>query len=92
MTLCGGKVTAVVLVRSYPDREQLQTIYGAYLQPVLQRSMGEPSVWSSAGKVHQLAGSLVQVYEQVSRVCRLGRCFRSGTGGHSHCQEQTTDL
>ncbi|KAJ8280434.1 hypothetical protein GJAV_G00054510 [Gymnothorax javanicus] len=49
----------------YPDREQLQTIYSAYLQPVLQRSMGEHSAWSSAGKVHQLAGSMVQVYEQV---------------------------
>ncbi|XP_030632529.1 cytoplasmic dynein 2 heavy chain 1 [Chanos chanos] len=49
----------------YPDREQLQTIYAAYLQPVLQRSLGNQSAWSSAGRVHQLAGSLVQVYEQV---------------------------
>ncbi|XP_062407923.1 dynein cytoplasmic 2 heavy chain 1 [Sardina pilchardus] len=49
----------------YPDREQLQTIYGAYLQPVLQRTLGNHAAWGTAGKVHQLAGSLVQVYEQV---------------------------
>ncbi|XP_028975291.2 cytoplasmic dynein 2 heavy chain 1 isoform X3 [Esox lucius] len=49
----------------YPDRVQLQTIYSAYLQPVLQRSLGSQASWASTGKTHQLAGSLVQVYEQV---------------------------
>ncbi|KAK6296185.1 hypothetical protein J4Q44_G00338980 [Coregonus suidteri] len=47
------------------NREQLQTIYSAYLQPVLQRSLGSQAAWASTGKTHQLAGSLVQVYEQV---------------------------
>lgn len=51
---------------SYPDREQLQTIYSAYLQPVLQHSLGSQAAWASTGKTHQLAGSLVQLYEQVS--------------------------
>ncbi|KAG7479775.1 cytoplasmic dynein 2 heavy chain 1 isoform X1 [Solea senegalensis] len=49
----------------YPDREQLQTIYSAYLQPVLQHSLGSQATWASTGKTHQLAGSLVQLYEQV---------------------------
>uniref|UniRef100_A0A3Q2VKF8 Cytoplasmic dynein 2 heavy chain 1 n=1 Tax=Haplochromis burtoni TaxID=8153 RepID=A0A3Q2VKF8_HAPBU len=49
----------------YPDREQLQTIYSAYLQPVLQHSLGSQAAWASTGKTHQLAGSLVQLYEQV---------------------------
>lgn len=52
-------------VFSYPDREQLQTIYSAYLQPVLQHSLGSQALWASTGKTHQLAGSLVQLYEQV---------------------------
>ncbi|KAG7470921.1 hypothetical protein MATL_G00119020 [Megalops atlanticus] len=62
-----SRFTSIVRICTidYPDREQLQTIYSAYLQPVLQRSLGDQSTWSSAGKVHQLAGSLVQVYEQV---------------------------
>ncbi|KAI1893942.1 hypothetical protein AGOR_G00128840 [Albula goreensis] len=62
-----SRFTSIVRICTidYPDREQLQTIYSAYLQPVLQRSLGNHSIWSSAGKVHQLAGSLVQVYEQV---------------------------
>ncbi|KAK2847119.1 hypothetical protein Q5P01_010118 [Channa striata] len=49
----------------YPDREQLQTIYSAYLQPVLQHSLGSQAAWASTGKTHQLAGSLVHLYEQV---------------------------
>uniref|UniRef100_A0A3Q3KJ04 Cytoplasmic dynein 2 heavy chain 1 n=1 Tax=Monopterus albus TaxID=43700 RepID=A0A3Q3KJ04_MONAL len=49
----------------YPDREQLQTIYSAYLHPVLQHSLGSQATWASTGKTHQLAGSLVQLYEQV---------------------------
>ncbi|XP_054598719.1 cytoplasmic dynein 2 heavy chain 1 isoform X1 [Nothobranchius furzeri] len=49
----------------YPDREQLQTIYSAYLQPVLQHSLGSQAAWATTGKIHQLAGSLVQLYEQV---------------------------
>uniref|UniRef100_A0A672GCW4 Dynein cytoplasmic 2 heavy chain 1 n=1 Tax=Salarias fasciatus TaxID=181472 RepID=A0A672GCW4_SALFA len=52
----------------YPDREQLQTIYSAYLQPVLQHSLGSQAAWASAGKTHQLAGSLVQLYEQVQNL------------------------
>ncbi|XP_029699181.1 cytoplasmic dynein 2 heavy chain 1 isoform X3 [Takifugu rubripes] len=48
----------------YPDREQLQTIYSVYLQPILQQSLGSQAVWASAGKTHQLAGSLVELYEQ----------------------------
>ncbi|XP_029026743.1 cytoplasmic dynein 2 heavy chain 1 isoform X2 [Betta splendens] len=49
----------------YPDREQLQTIYSAYLQPVLRHSLGSQAAWASTGKTHQLAGSLVQLYEQM---------------------------
>jgi dynein heavy chain 2 len=53
------------VLTSYPEREQLQIIYSAYLQPVLQHSLGSQAAWANAGKAHQLAGSLVQVYEQV---------------------------
>eukprot|EP00075_Anas_platyrhynchos_P034676 XP_027323929.1 LOW QUALITY PROTEIN: cytoplasmic dynein 2 heavy chain 1 [Anas platyrhynchos] len=49
----------------YPERDQLQTIYSAYLEPVLQKSLNNHPVWGSLPKVHQLAGSMVQVYEQV---------------------------
>lgn len=50
---------------SYPDREQLQAIYSAYLQPILQHGLGSQAAWASTGKTHQLAGSLVQLYDQV---------------------------
>uniref|UniRef100_A0A803YLT1 Cytoplasmic dynein 2 heavy chain 1 n=2 Tax=Meleagris gallopavo TaxID=9103 RepID=A0A803YLT1_MELGA len=49
----------------YPERDQLQTIYSAYLEPVLQKNLKNHPVWDSLPKIHQLAGSMVQVYEQV---------------------------
>ena len=51
---------------SYPDVEQLQTVYGTYLKPVLHLTLASHPVWGSTAKVHALAGSMVQVYEQVS--------------------------
>ncbi|XP_051482944.1 cytoplasmic dynein 2 heavy chain 1 isoform X1 [Apus apus] len=49
----------------YPERDQLQAIYSAYLEPVLQKNLKNHPVWGSLPKIHQLAGSMVQVYEQV---------------------------
>ncbi|KAF4787703.1 hypothetical protein TURU_168391 [Turdus rufiventris] len=49
----------------YPEREQLQIIYSAYLESVLQKNLKNHPVWGSLGKIHQLAGSMVQIYEQV---------------------------
>ncbi|KAF4008811.1 hypothetical protein G4228_000485 [Cervus hanglu yarkandensis] len=49
----------------YPEREQLQTIYGAYLEPVLHKNLKNHSIWGSSSKIYLLAGSMVQVYEQV---------------------------
>ncbi|KAJ7398962.1 hypothetical protein BTVI_119896 [Pitangus sulphuratus] len=49
----------------YPEREQLQTIYSAYLEPVLQKNLKDHPIWGSVPKIHQLAGSMVQIYEQV---------------------------
>uniref|UniRef100_A0A672TN04 Cytoplasmic dynein 2 heavy chain 1 n=1 Tax=Strigops habroptila TaxID=2489341 RepID=A0A672TN04_STRHB len=49
----------------YPERDQLQAIYSAYLEPVLQKNLKNHRVWGSLPKIHQLAGFMVQVYEQV---------------------------
>ncbi|XP_069747277.1 cytoplasmic dynein 2 heavy chain 1 isoform X4 [Narcine bancroftii] len=50
---------------NYPDREQLQAIYSAYLQPVLHKSLKKHLIWGNLTRIHQLASSLVQIYEQV---------------------------
>ncbi|KAM7436007.1 Cytoplasmic dynein 2 heavy chain 1 [Porites harrisoni] len=50
---------------SYADRDQLQAIYSAYLQPVLSSSLKSHPVWGAVKNVHTLAGSMVAVYEQV---------------------------
>lgn len=54
-----------MLFFSYPEREQLQTIYGAYLKPVLHKNLKNHTIWGSSSKIYLLAGSMVQVYEQV---------------------------
>ena len=54
-----------VFIASYPDQDQLQTVYGTYLQPVLHHSLSSHPVWGSTARVHALASSMVQVYEQV---------------------------
>ncbi|XP_022324921.2 cytoplasmic dynein 2 heavy chain 1-like isoform X2 [Crassostrea virginica] len=49
----------------YPDKEQLQAIYGAYLTPILNRQLGRHPVWGNPAKVYALAGSMVQLYDQL---------------------------
>ncbi|KAK7489861.1 hypothetical protein BaRGS_00018883, partial [Batillaria attramentaria] len=62
-----SRFTSVVRICNvgYPGREQLQSIYGAYLKPILHRQLSQHPVWGSASKVHALAGSMVQFYEQL---------------------------
>ena len=50
---------------SYPTQEELGTIYGALLTPVLQRSLESHPTWSSPAKASQLAGTMVRVYDEV---------------------------
>lgn len=50
---------------SYSDREQLQAIYGAYLKPVLHKQIPGHPIWNNPSKVHAMACSMVQMYEQL---------------------------
>ena len=53
---------------SYPDNEQLQAIYSAYLRPVLHHSLSSHPVWGAIKNIQALAHTMVTIYEQVSRV------------------------
>ncbi|KAL3878520.1 hypothetical protein ACJMK2_030860 [Sinanodonta woodiana] len=61
------RFTSVVRICNigYPDREQLQAVYGSYLKPILQKQMSHHPVWGNISKIHALAGSMVQLYEQL---------------------------
>ena len=63
------RLTSVVCVccMSYPDRDQLETIYSTYLNGVFQAALEGHPVWSNTGKVHALAASMVRVYSEVRR-------------------------
>ncbi|XP_053312461.1 cytoplasmic dynein 2 heavy chain 1 isoform X2 [Spea bombifrons] len=54
-----------ICIVDYPEREQLQTICSSYLEPVIHRSLKNHPTWRSLAKIQQIAGSMVQVYEQV---------------------------
>ncbi|KAM8977653.1 cytoplasmic dynein 2 heavy chain 1 [Pelodytes ibericus] len=56
---------ARICVVDYPEREQLQTICSSYLEPVIHKNLKNHPIWRSPSKIHQVAGSMVQVYEQV---------------------------
>lgn len=61
------RFTSIVRICSinYPNEEQLQTIYANYLRPILQQQLPGHRVWSSSGKVQQLALSMIHVYNEV---------------------------
>ncbi|XP_025088458.1 cytoplasmic dynein 2 heavy chain 1-like isoform X3 [Pomacea canaliculata] len=62
-----SRFTSVVRICNvgYPGLEQLQSIYAAYLKPILHRQLAQHPVWGSKSKIHALAGSMVQLYEQL---------------------------
>lgn len=61
------RFTSIVRICSinYPNEDQLQIIYANYLQSILQQQLSNHKVWSSHNKVHQLAVSMIHVYNEV---------------------------
>ena len=61
------RFTSIVRICSinYPTEDQLQIIYANYLQSILQQQLSNHKVWSSQGKIHQLALSMIHVYNAV---------------------------
>ena len=53
------------IVFSYPNSEELETIYRVYLTPVFLHNLPSHPVWGSMAKIHTLATSMVQVFQQV---------------------------
>ncbi len=61
------RFTSIVRICSinYHNEEQLQIIYANYLRPILAQQLPNHRLWSSSGKIHQLALSMIHVYEEV---------------------------
>jgi dynein heavy chain 2 len=61
------RFTSIVRICSinYPNEEQLQIIYANYLHVILQQQLPNNKIWSSQGKIHQLALSMIHVYNEV---------------------------
>uniref|UniRef100_T1IHY1 Cytoplasmic dynein 2 heavy chain 1 n=1 Tax=Strigamia maritima TaxID=126957 RepID=T1IHY1_STRMM len=53
---------------SYPVKEQLQSIYTAYMVPVLHEITGKNSRWNaSSEKASKLATTMIEIYEQTKK-------------------------
>ncbi|GAB1603232.1 cytoplasmic dynein 2 heavy chain 1-like isoform X1, partial [Argonauta hians] len=50
---------------SYPDHEQLKSVYMTYLSSILRQRLPNHPIWSNPSKIHSLAGSMVELYEQL---------------------------
>ncbi|CAF3391936.1 unnamed protein product [Rotaria sp. Silwood1] len=61
------RFTSIVRICSinYPNEEQLQIIYANYLQAILKQQLPNHKIWSSHGKIHQLALSMIHVYNEL---------------------------
>ncbi|CAF0783257.1 unnamed protein product [Rotaria sordida] len=61
------RFTSIVRICSinYPNEEQLQIIYANYLRPILQQQLPNHRIWSSSGKIHQLALSMIHIYNEL---------------------------
>ena len=74
------QLTSVVCIcpMSYPDCNQLGTIYSTYLTAVCWAALGGHPMWSNTGKGHTLATSMVRLYSVVSLVHVQVWCLPSG--------------
>ncbi|CAF1020652.1 unnamed protein product, partial [Adineta ricciae] len=61
------RFTSIVRICSinYPDEEQLQIIYSNYLRTIFQHQLPNHRMWSSAGKIQQLALSMIHLYNEL---------------------------
>jgi dynein heavy chain 2 len=61
------RFTSIVRICSinYPDKDQLQAIYGVYLKAVLHHSLRSHPLWGHSAKVHTLAVTMVSVFDQL---------------------------
>ncbi|XP_069679211.1 cytoplasmic dynein 2 heavy chain 1 isoform X2 [Periplaneta americana] len=50
---------------SYPEREEMKSIYHIYMSSILNSCVPQHPVWKSATKVTNLAGSIIKIYEEV---------------------------
>ncbi|KAJ3416777.1 Cytoplasmic dynein 2 heavy chain 1 [Chytridiales sp. JEL 0842] len=52
---------------SYPEPEQLQTVYKLLLRPVISLALKSHQVWDMPRNVSKLAASMVNIYDQVTQ-------------------------
>jgi dynein heavy chain 2 len=52
---------------SYPEREQLQTVYRLLLRPAISMCLKSHNVWDMPKSVAKLAGTMINIYDQITQ-------------------------
>jgi hypothetical protein len=50
---------------SYPERDELKSIYSIYMSSILGLCVPKHQMWKSSTKVADLTGSMIKIYEEV---------------------------
>jgi hypothetical protein len=50
---------------SYPERDELKSIYGIYMSSILGLCLPKHETWKPSTKVANLTGSMIKIYEEV---------------------------
>jgi hypothetical protein len=50
---------------SYPERDELKSIYSIYMSSILGLCLPKHEIWKSSTKVANLTGSMIKIYEEV---------------------------
>jgi hypothetical protein len=50
---------------SYPEREELKSIYSIYMSSIMGMCLPKHQIWKSSIKIANLTGSMIKIYEEV---------------------------
>jgi hypothetical protein len=54
-----------VFCYSYPERDELKTIYSIYMSSIMGMCLPKHQIWKSSTKIGNLTGSMIKIYEEV---------------------------
>jgi hypothetical protein len=54
-----------VFCRSYPERDELKSIYSIYMSSIMGMCLPKHQIWKSSTKIANLTGSMIKIYEEV---------------------------
>jgi hypothetical protein len=71
-----------VFCSSYPERDELKSIYNIYMSSIMGMCLPKHQIWKSSSKIANLTGSMIKIYEEVLADIFMLIVSRSECGVH----------